>query len=112
METIARIFGITSRQALVDFARAIDEWPTTEKLEFFRLFGPSVERWYFQEVEGKPYVIAIARADNATAGFEHLATSADPFTRWFREQALKLTGVDLAKAARGPTSEFIYEFRV
>jgi hypothetical protein len=112
METIARIFGITSREALIDFARAVDEWATQDKLEFFRLFGPSVERWYFQEIDGKPYVIAIARADNAAAGYQHLATSADPFTRWFREQVQELTGVDLTTMARGPASEFIYEFRV
>ena len=112
METVARVFPIRSKQALVELGQKIDKWSVDDKREFFRLFGPSVERWYFQEIDGKPHVIAITRVDSARAGFEHLAAFTDRFTSWFRGEVLALTGVDLAANSRDPESEFIYEFRI
>lgn len=108
METIARAFPVTSKKDLIAFAKEVDEWPAESKAKFRSFFGDGRERWYFQKIDGKPYVISVAEVDRA-AGFSDMATTDDAFTAWFRKRAKELTGVSLKKQPKGPSSELVYE---
>src|SRR5262245_32341976 len=111
MRRLARAFPVKSRAALEELGRAINQWNPLEKERFYAQFGGSEvrESWYFQEIEGKPYVIAVVQGDNLEHGYRYLQTSDDDFSRWFREQIRELTGVDLTESPRGPRSERVYE---
>lgn len=112
MTIVARAFPVKSRQAIIELSKAIDGWSDDDKLEFARHFGSNgVERWFYQEIEGKPYALSVADVDQTEEGFRFLATSDDPFTAWFREQVKALTGVDLTENPQGPPAELVYEFR-
>jgi hypothetical protein len=111
MRRLARAFPVKSREAIEEFGRAINRWNPHEKERFYAQFGgPGVrESWYFQEIEGKPYVIAVVQGDNLEHGYRYLQTSDDDFCKWFRGQVQELTGVDLTASPRGPASELVYE---
>ncbi len=110
METITRAFPVRNKQALLDFGAAIDKWSRADKAEFMARFGEGGrERWYFQLIEDKPYVISVAEVVKPEQGFDFLQTSDDAFTSWFRDQVRDLTGADLSKTPRGPASELVYE---
>src|SRR5262245_42879970 len=81
MQRLARAFPVKSRAALEELGRAINRWNPLEKEQFYAQFGgPGVrESWYFQEIEGKPYVIAVVQGDNLEHGYRYLRTSDDDF---------------------------------
>lgn len=112
MPIIARVFPVKSKAAIAKLGKAIDEWDDDAKIEFARHFGVGgVERWFYQEIDGKPHVVSVADIDQPQDGFQFLATTDDPFTVWFREQVKDITGVDLTERPKGPPAELVYELR-
>jgi len=113
MKMLARAYPITSRDALIAFAKAIDEWSDDGKAPFFAPFGKTGrERWFYQEIAGKPHVISVVEsASSLDRGFDAYGKANDPFTLWFREQARELTGVDLLATPKGPPAELVYELK-
>ena len=108
METIARVFPVKSKKDLLAFAKEVDAWPAEKKTAFRSFFGAGRERWYFQKIGGKPFVISIADVERPDGFADYMATD-DEFTKWFRKRAKKLTGWRFKKAPKGPPSELIYE---
>ena len=111
METYARVFPIKSKEALLELGRAVDEWSGQQKAAFFEAFGRGRERWYYQEIDGRPYVVSVAEAERLEAGFRWYATTQDPFSAWLRERVVALTDVDMSSKPKGPEAEFVYELR-
>jgi len=109
MNTIPRAFPVKSKEAILEFAKAIDEWSTADKKVFMDAFGNSIERWYYQELDGKPHLISIAEIDNME-GYKHLQNSDDLFTVWFRQQVVDTCGIDLTMEPKGPATELMFEF--
>jgi hypothetical protein len=107
---IARVFPVKSKKDLVAFAKAIDEWPAEKKADFSARFGRSHERWYFQKLGRKAYVISVAEVERPE-GFADFAATDDEFTKWFLKRAKKLTGWSFKKRPMGPPSELIYELK-
>ena len=54
------------------------------------------ESWFFQPTPQGDLVIVYLQAQDPMEVFVDLAVSQTPFALWFRQQALELTGVDLA----------------
>ena len=70
MQRIVRAIPVKSREALMAFRDAIEQRDPAEKNAFLSRFGDGVEEWYYQEIEGQAYVIAIAEGSELEAGFE------------------------------------------
>lgn len=111
MDTIARAFPITSRDALVQMGKQIDEFSSEHKKILKTDFGLDREKWFYQEIEGNPYVIAVVRGESLEDGFKKWANTEDEFAVWFRRQVLEITGIDLTVEPKGPQSDLIYELR-
>ena len=111
MKTLARAFPITSKEALLALGRAVDEWSAEDKSQFFTRFGRGQEKWFYQEIDGRPHVISVVEAESLDEGFEAYGRGTDPFTKWFHEQVFKLTDVDMTRSPKGPPSELIYELK-
>lgn len=112
MERIARAVPVKSKHALLKLAEDISAWPISEKEAFFNHFGPGVERWYYQEIEGKPYLIAVAEGETLSEGFNKYQDLDDPYFNWFRDQVKQISGIDLTKNPTAADSEFILELSV
>ena len=110
METIARVFPVKSKKDLLAFANDIDAWSAEERRQFSAYFGNGRERWYFQKIDGRPYVISIADVERPE-GYAEMAASDDDFTKWFRKRVKRLSGVSLKKKPKGPPSDLVYEFK-
>ncbi len=112
MQRVVRAFPVKSREAVVEFAEAVDKWPREKKQVFFDNFGHVVETWHFQLIDGRPYVIGVADGEDLEGGFERYGGMKDEFTAWFREQVLALSGYDLGETPKGPPSEFLYRLEL
>ena len=54
------------------------------------------ERWFVQAAPQGDVIIVYLKGPDPAMVFADLAVSQEPFAVWFREQALDITGVDLA----------------
>ena len=108
METFVRAFRVTSKKDLLKFAKDVEAWPAEKRTKFRAFFGEnSRERWYYQKIGGKHYVMSVADIERPD-GFDEYANSDDEFTKWFRKRAKALTGVSFKKTPKGPPSELVY----
>ncbi|MEM7079721.1 MAG: hypothetical protein AAF513_13955 [Pseudomonadota bacterium] len=113
MKTIARAFPVKSKEDIKQFANEIDrDWSEAQKALFFEQFGINgSEHWFYQQIEGKDYVVSTVCVEDPERGFAFLQSSDDPFAAWFRQRVLEITGVSLAERARGPEVEALYAFQ-
>ncbi|MEM7080632.1 MAG: hypothetical protein AAF513_18590 [Pseudomonadota bacterium] len=110
MQQIARVIPIKSKEALVELAEAAMQRPRAEREAFFSLFGPgTTEHWHYQEIDGKPYVLAVASGENLMAGFDAYERLDDAYFEWFSAEVLKLAGVDLRTNPLAAPSELVAE---
>jgi hypothetical protein len=110
MSRLVRAFPIPSVEALEQFGREIAAWPREKKSEFFARFGKATEDWYVQEIEGRPYVIAITEGEDLERGFEKMGAATDEFTAWFRRRVGEMSSVNLGAAPKGPPSKHVYSW--
>jgi len=111
MERVVRAFPISSKEDLLKLAEGIDDFSPEQKRKFFDNFNDVTEDWYFQEIEGRPYVIAVAEGKRIEEGFDRYSQLNDDFSTWFKSQAKTLTGYDLDATPKGPESQHVYQFR-
>lgn len=65
-----------------------------------------------QDVGGQPYAIAVvSMRGDVEANMKRFAESQEPFTAWFKQRVIDLTGVDPNETPLGPPSEQVFEFR-
>lgn len=110
MEKVVRAFPITSKDELLKMAEGVTKFSVEQKKPFFDNFSDAVEDWYYQELAGKPYVIAVAQGEDLEKGFANYQQLNDEFSLWFKAQVQALTAVDLNAMAKGPESEHIFCF--
>ena len=111
MQRIVRAVPVKSKESLTKLARASAEWPAQERQKFLSYFGDATEQWYFQEIEGKPYIIAIVEGTKLEQGFAKYPQLDDPFFNWFRDEVLEMSGVDLRQVPKAADAELIYEMQ-
>ena len=108
-----RLLPVASREALLEFVEDIKNYPDTKaREEFVSLFGGAFENWYFQEIDGRCYVVAVTEGDgdaiqNAFAQYRGLD---QPFFNWFNDRIDKITGISMRETPGGNSSEHVFEF--
>ena len=113
MQQLARMVPVKSKEGLVELLRQANERPAEERHTFFSRFGDStVERWYYQEIDGKPYVLAVAEGEHLMDGFAQYPELDDPYFNWFRDRVFELSGVDLRAVPTAAHSELLGEVGV
>ena len=112
MERTARAFPIKSREAVEAMCQELDRRFTSEDKKILaEEFELDCELQYYQEIEGKPYVITVIQGETLEKGFKDWAKTTNPFASWFREQVLAISGHELSKNPKGPKSDLVYELR-
>ena len=76
--------------------------------DFHRRMGLTSETWYLQQSPRGELFILTLEGDPIGA-IQKLATSNEPFDRWFEEQAKRVHGVDFNQPLPGPPPEQIFE---
>ncbi len=109
MERIARVVPIKSRSALLELCDEIRAKSDQEKKAFMDTFGTGCERWYFQEIDGKPHLISVTEGTNLTNGYSLYESSNDPFFEWFSQRVQDISDIDLRKNPTGAVSELVFE---
>ena len=110
MDKVVRAFPITSRDALMRFSAGVKKFSGTEKEPFFSNFSNGVEDWFYQEIDGKPFVICVAQGDGLEQGYANYNKLDDKFSLWFKQQVAEMTNVDVNKTPKGPDSEHVFCF--
>lgn len=110
MDKVVRAFPIKSRGALMRFSEGVEAFSTAEKAPFFDNFSDGVEDWFYQEIDGKPYVICVAQGENLEEGYANYNKLDDHFSSWFKAQVAELTDIDVNTAPKGPDSEHVFCF--
>lgn len=93
---------------LRSIARDISGPRRTEFEQFHRRAGLSGERWFLQQTPQGELCIVVLEGDPMHA-LQHLATSGEPFERWFREGIKRVHGVDFTEPLPGPAPEMVLE---
>ena len=109
MNQIARVVPVKSREALQQLCDEIRQKMPHETQSFFNSFGTGYERWYFQEIDGKPFLISVTDSTNMSAGYDQYAHSSDPFFVWFSDRIKEISDIDLRENPTGATSELMLE---
>jgi hypothetical protein len=105
---VVRAFPVKSKEAVVAFARNIEKWSDSDKEVFRRNLRGGHEDWYFQTIDGKPYVLSVFEGPQVEESFKWFATANDPFTVWFKSEVKKITDIDLDRLPKGPPTELLY----
>jgi hypothetical protein len=71
--------------------------------------GLTRETWALQETPMGSFMLVWFEAPDIEKSFADLATSADEFTVWFRDQVKELTGVDLSAPPESPPPEVLVD---
>jgi hypothetical protein len=104
----ARIYPVTSRQALDEFIGELRE-RSAETRAFYESFDVPREVWFFQETAHGPVVIGVT-AMKAPERTPEYAETNEEFAAWFKRRVLEVTGVDPNKTPLGPASEEVFNF--
>lgn len=74
-----------------------------------RRLGIHAERSFLQSTPQGDLAIIYFEADDVARVFQGVATSQEPFDRWFREQVLDIHGVDVTQPPPGPPPHVIFD---
>ena len=109
MERIARVVPIKSKELLLKICNEFRSKTPKEKRPLFEPFGKGSERWYYQEIEGRPFLISVTESEKLTEGLAQYPETQDPFFVWFNSAIEQLTGTSLRENPTGATSELVLE---
>jgi len=109
MSLVVRAFPMTgSVEDLKAFVATLNSERKTEAAAFYRKFGVSQETWHLQETPVGRLVIVVSVVDNPASSASVLAASSAEFDAWFKEQVLRLSGVDQAQQPLGPPTTQVF----
>jgi hypothetical protein len=92
----------------------VRECSTTRKHEFedfnerMRL---TLHRAWLSQTPGGPLVVVVCDGPGARTMMQRLASSDEPFDRWFREKITKLHGIDFSKPVTSVTSDLYLDWQ-
>lgn len=109
MSMIVRAFPVKSSVKDVEaFAAALGSERKAEATAFYRKYGVSHETWHVQETPSGPWVIAVTVVDDPVVSAPQLAVSETAFDAWFKQQVMRITGVDQAEKPLGPPTSQVF----
>lgn len=113
MATDVRLLPISSKQDILSFIEDIKNYPNPdEREEFVSLFGGAFENWYFQEIDGRCFVMAVTEGDGDAIrkAFDQYRDLRQPFFDWFHDRIEAITGISMRTVPGGHGSEHLFEF--
>jgi hypothetical protein len=114
MQRVVRAFPVLRghEAAVSQLAKEMSGSRAGQVAEFYKNFGIAHECWFSQETPNGLLVIAITDFTGRTpdnAATEYAASTA-PFEAWFKEQVLKISGIDPSIAPLGPPTICIFDW--
>ena len=82
-------------EAAKDFAKSVMGSRFKEFDASQKRLKTTKETWFLQKTPQGDMVVVYLEATDPEKAFEELATSKEPFDRWFKDQVKTITGVDL-----------------
>ncbi len=76
-----------------------------------RQLGITRESWHLQPIPSGEIVIVYVEGDNPLRALGQFVASQSPFDRWFKEQVLAFSGIDLNQPPAGPPSEVLFDWQ-
>ncbi|HYU18252.1 MAG TPA: hypothetical protein VEQ11_06105 [Chloroflexota bacterium] len=87
------------------FVRELDGPRKPEFAASERRIGITKESWYVQGLPSGDILIVYFESQDPGSAIGQFCASQDPFDRWFKQNLLDVTGVDLNQGMEGPLSE-------
>jgi hypothetical protein len=111
MQIVLRAFPVTQgKDEMMKFIEELTQLRASEVDAFYRRFGVSREVVFWQETPHGAQIIVCTQLADLTEIPEAYAKADEPFESWFKQEILRLTGVDLNQMPLGPPSEKIFEW--
>ena len=109
MPMLVRAYPIaTGVDALKQFGEKLLAERRAEVDAFYRKYGVSHESWHSQDIAGTTWLICCDNMKEPVSAAAEYSAATDAFDVWFKQEVLRLTGVDPNKTPFGPPSEMIF----
>lgn len=109
MSLIVRAFPVRSSvEDLKAFASALSNERRAETAAFYRRYGVVHESWHLQETPEGRWVIGITSIDDADEAAPRYAESSAEFDRWFKDQVMKVSGINPDSQPLGPPTTQVF----
>ena len=113
MPLVVRAFPVLpgKEEEIRRFAQEMSGPRRAEAAAFFRTFGVRSESWHLQQTPYGLIVIGVTDVDEPEAKAPEYAQSQRSFDLWFKENVLRISGIDPVTEPLGPPTEILFEFR-
>jgi hypothetical protein len=111
MSLVVRAFPLRgSVSDLEAFASELSGARASDAEQFYRHYGVDHESWHVQQTTQGPWVIAVTALANPTEAANRYANATEEFHVWFKNEVLRLTGVDPNKTPLGPPTREVFSW--
>jgi hypothetical protein len=109
MPLVVRAYPLKSRKAVEEFIEELHS-RSSEAQAFYERMRVH-ETWHYQDTPHGPIVIAVADVAEVQQAADDFQFADDPFTSWFKERVLQISGVNPNETPLGPDTELLYDSR-
>lgn len=111
MPLVVRAFpAIKGKDETMKLVEELTQRRSSEVDAFYRRFGVSREAWFWQETPHGALLIVFTEVADLAEAPEAYARAEEPFESWFKQEASRLTGIDLNQTPLGPPSEMVFDW--
>jgi len=111
MTMLVRAFPVVKGKAeMMKFIQELQQSRAAEASAFYKRFGVSHEVVFWQDTPHGAQVIVCTEVANVSQAADEYARAEEPFETWFKQEVLRLTGIDINQTPIGPASEKIFEW--
>ena len=94
-----------------EFVASIQGERREDMARFYRHYGVTYESWHLQETPAGPWVLCVTQIENPTEAAERYARASEEFDAWFKQQVLRLTGIDPSIEPLGPPTTELFAWQ-
>jgi hypothetical protein len=109
MALVVRAYPVKSRAAVEEFINELHSRGSEAQAFYERMRVH--ETWHYQDTAHGPIVIAVADVAEVKQAADDFQFADDPFTSWFKERVLQISGVNPNETPMGPDAELVYDSR-
>jgi hypothetical protein len=111
MPLLVRAFPvIQGKEETMRFIEELTQRRKSDAEAFYQRLGVSRETVFWQDTSHGPLIIVSTEVADLTETPKAFAMAEEPFESWFKQEILRLSGVDLNQTPLGPPSEKIFEW--
>jgi hypothetical protein len=108
MAMVVRAYPMQNIDEFLRFRDTLVNERSAETDSFYRRHGARHESWHLQDINGSKWLICCTDVTDRGAAGESYSASEHEFDVWFKEQVLRLSGVDPNKTPFGLPSEQVF----